>query len=114
MLALLAMVFMGQSVASLALPCGTVDNHAGDAGQTMMSVDHAGHHMVDAPAEMQPGSACCDGFNYCSMASCLAAAALLPTSFTPLADGPVGTAPFAPVTAPVSSPESPFRPPISG
>jgi hypothetical protein len=81
MILLLLLVYTGQSLAAIAVPCGMM-GAAGDvaAGMDlvagMAAMNHAGHQMSSDDAQQQAGdNGCCES-GFCSMSHCQSVAAL--------------------------------------
>lgn len=109
-----AVIFLGQSLVSLSIPCSMMNDYGSDISSNTHHVDHSDHHLDHASSDKKVSTICCDGFGYCSMANCLSAFALPSPGFTPSSDDLSIPDQFAFIAATSHSQDSLFRPPILG
>ena len=112
---LLTVIFLGQSLASLATPCVMMDSSTDDNISLEMA-EHSTHHMDHSASagDNQEANLCCNGSGYCSMVNCLLVFALPSSRFTPVSDQPSIPAQLISRAAAIRTPDTLFRPPITG
>jgi|TARA_R110000782_G_scaffold96341_3_gene180814 uncharacterized protein involved in copper resistance len=119
LIALLTLVFLGQSLAVVAMPCQFMDvapvtHDMASMDHSMMGMHHDMSHMdtQDKTMDMKTTHDCCKTMGHCSSSSCSAPALGYSLAFAVLSDSSVNTnwyyqhIPSSPVS-------SLYRPPIS-
>ncbi len=112
-ISLLLLLYMGQSLAAVAMPCFTTDSAPGETGNPMADMGHPNYHMASVEPTAPGSGSCCDGEGFCFMSQCQVVVALTVATLSGAATYMAihnNVSLFSPLNA---SSGSLYRPPIS-